>query len=337
MSTARTRSLLLVLGAAAALAAPASAGFTNPYTPPFRGQPFTEYGYWESFTYPFGGLNLPDEPNATTLDATLEQFDLSAFLTGGNIYSFQAPIVFELSDTVPSDLQEVALQISTKGSELDYAGVVLSYVDGQGQTQILPWTSYTELAKYPNFGFDVESLFVWDLSGVADEVKSYSIAFQAAAASMSLDAVVLDTRAASPVVNYCTAKVNSQGCLTSIGYLGSPSASSASAFVVSAQNLMPKSVGILIYGTTGPAAVPFQGGFVCMAPPVHRTPGQSTGGSAACSGTLALDFNALIQSGGNPALVAGAKVQTQFWSRDTGFAPPNASNLTDALEFVIQP
>ena len=68
----------------------------------------------------------------------------------------------------------------------------------------------------------------------------------------------------------------------------------------------------------------------------HQFSGGSTSGSD-CTGTFSYEFNALIVSGTNPALVLGQQVWAQYWSRDPGFAPPHNSNLTDALTFVIDP
>ena len=36
-------------------------------------------------------------------------------------------------------------------------------------------------------------------------------------------------------------------------------------------------------------------------------------------------------------LTAGTDVFTQFWSRDSGFAPPNSIGLTRGLRFLILP
>jgi hypothetical protein len=328
----------LATGALLFAAGTAWAGFTNPFTPTWRGQPGTEYGGWESFTSAFAGSNLPDLPQATTVDAVLVQHDPSAFLTAGNIYSFSAPLSLTLADTVPGPLLELYMQTSTKGAELDYANVMLRYVDGQGQPHLVPWTNYTELANTSGTGVSVESLFRWDVSALGTPITDYVIEFQGAASSMSLDAVTLDTRFSFAVQTYCTAKVNSQGCLTAIGYAGTPSASSSAPFDITASLIRPNVVGLLIYGTNGPAALPFQGGTLCIAPPVVRSAAQHAGGSGStpCSGSFTEDFNARIQSGVDPKLVAGQQVQAQYWSRDPGFPAATATNLTDALEFVIQ-
>jgi len=169
------RSAALVL--LTAFAAPVSADFTNPATPPWRGGPDTEFGRWENFSSAFGGSNLPDVPGSTSLDADLVQLDPSAFLVAGNIYSFAAPLVCRLSDTVPTPARTVWLQVSTRGNELDYAGVALHYVDSAGVARSLPWTRTTELARTHGSGVDVETLFEWDLLGVADFVGRALSAF----------------------------------------------------------------------------------------------------------------------------------------------------------------
>jgi probable HAF family extracellular repeat protein len=140
---------------------------------------------------------------------------------------------------------------------------------------------------------------------------------------------------------YCTAKVNSLGCTPVIVSTGIASASAASGFTIGAADVRNQKSGIFFYGTNGQQAVAFQGGTLCVKPPLKRTPIQSSGGAAApandCSGTYGVDFNAYMASGVDPNLVAGVAVDGQFWSRDTGFAPPNASGLTAAIHFVIQP
>ena len=146
---------------------------------------------------------------------------------------------------------------------------------------------------------------------------------------------------AQPVV-YCIAKMNSLGCTSAIGFWGTPSATAGSGFDVAAANVFSHKSGLLFYGLRGSALVPFQGGWLCVRPPLRRTPAQSSGGalpppSRDCTGAFSLDFNAWIASGADPALVAGQEVWAQYWSRDPGFPPPGGSNLTDALTFAIGP
>lgn len=133
---------------------------------------------------------------------------------------------------------------------------------------------------------------------------------------------------------YCTGKLNTQGCVPAIGFNGSPSASSAGAFLVTADLIVPNMLGILFYGQ-GQNNVAFNGGTLCAASPIKRLPIQNSGGALPCDGSYAYDFNQVIQGGGDPVLIVGAQVNAQFWYRD----PPSTfgSGLSNALEFVIQP
>ena len=74
-----------------------------------------------------------------------------------------------------------------------------------------------------------------------------------------------------------------------------------------------------------------------MTAPLKRLGGPTSGGSVGCTGSFATDFNVRIASGIDPWLVPGARICGQWWSRDNGFSAPNNTNLTDAIEFVIQP
>ena len=137
---------------------------------------------------------------------------------------------------------------------------------------------------------------------------------------------------------YCTAKVNSKGCLPTIWYTGSPSASHATAFRIRASNVVSSSPGMLIYSKAGADAKPFQGGFLCVRPPIKRTSLQNSGGSPPpkdCSGTFVFEFNDLIASGQDPELTEGQQVWTQYWYRDAD--SPSGTGLTDGLHFTICP
>ncbi|MCE9592891.1 MAG: hypothetical protein K8S98_01755 [Planctomycetes bacterium] len=137
----------------------------------------------------------------------------------------------------------------------------------------------------------------------------------------------------------CIAKTNSQGCVPTLTFAGTPSASSGSGFQVTSANVLGHKPGMFLYSLGGLQQTPFAGGFLCIRPPFKRTPVTSSGGSAGanCTGALALDFNAFVASGANPALIAGVTVDGQFWSRDAGFAAPNNVALSQAAHFGIGP
>ena len=134
------------------------------------------------------------------------------------------------------------------------------------------------------------------------------------------------------IATYCTAKLSSGWCLPEMGWSGIPSATSSSAFDVTASQILPNKSGLLFYGLQ-PHNGSFQGGTLCVKSPTVRTSLQNSGGSAACSGTYAYDFNARIQGGSDPNLQVGATVYAQYWYRDP--LDPYTTGLSDGLQFAI--
>ena len=106
--------------------------------------------------------------------------------------------------------------------------------------------------------------------------------------------------------------------------------------MITATDVLNNKNGSLIYGTA-PAAIPFQGGTLCVQTPFGRTPVTHSFGNAGpddCSGALAIDFNALLQA--NPAsAVACSSVYCQWFYRDPASA--TGYGFSDALQFVPQP
>lgn len=144
-------------------------------------------------------------------------------------------------------------------------------------------------------------------------------------------------------VVHCTAKTNSLGCVPQIESSGAPSASATSGFVVRSTQMRNNKTGLLLYGVSGAAATPFQGGLLCFQPPLKRSTGLFSGGSPSgqdCSGVFSLDVNSFARGllGGTPlpALsLVGTVVDCQFWGRDPGFPAPNNTQLSDALRFTV--
>jgi hypothetical protein len=147
-------------------------------------------------------------------------------------------------------------------------------------------------------------------------------------------------------ISYCTAKQNSLGCLPQIRGVGFSSASAGSGFLVQALSALNNKAGVLFYTDAGRAALPFTGGVLCVSTPLKRVSGLNSGGApppvANCSGLYSVDLNAFAVGGlgGNPApylTVPGTLVDAQFWGRDPGFAAPDNTQLSNALEFTIGP
>jgi len=143
---------------------------------------------------------------------------------------------------------------------------------------------------------------------------------------------------------YCTAKVNALGCLPTIGYTGTPTVGAPSGFVVSGTNVRNNKNGLLFYGTNGQAALPFQGGFLCVQSQIRRTPAVNSLGTPApandCTGVFSIDMNTFATGGlggsPSPALsVPGTVVNCQWWGRDPGFPAPNNTTLSDGLEYTL--
>lgn len=142
------------------------------------------------------------------------------------------------------------------------------------------------------------------------------------------------------VTYYCTAKVNSQGCLPALDTVGFPSMSDAAPFTIHAVNLVNGMNADLFVSQTGKTALPFNGGTLCLVAPLLDTPLGWTGGTTVgydCSGSLSFDLNALLQSGGVPGVAAGDTLWCQYFYRDVPHPDGTGTGLTEALELIVQP
>ncbi|MCE9596067.1 MAG: calcium-binding protein [Planctomycetes bacterium] len=154
-------------------------------------------------------------------------------------------------------------------------------------------------------------------------------------ANGAVDIFVRDENQPMPVV-YCTAKTNSLGCTPSIALLGATSASAGSGAQLKTTQVLGAKNGLYFHSTLTPVALPFHGGWLCVKAPTKRHAPKNSGGTAGtCNGVSSEDFNAYIASGADPALVAGATVSVQHWSRDP--AAPFGDGLSNAVRATIAP
>lgn len=131
---------------------------------------------------------------------------------------------------------------------------------------------------------------------------------------------------------YCQPKATTAFLSGFLTYDGDASASAGQGFLLIATQLAPNlsvasQVVWFAYSVQGPASVPFSGGTLCLAPPIARLAGPAQGGASR------IDFNTFIASGGDPALVAGAQVWAQAFSRSS----TGELFMTQGLTTVIAP
>lgn len=247
--------------------------------------------------------------------------------SGGCVYVYEhsAGSWIELAIVRPSlpSAQKFGAQVRIDADDLYVSSAT---TPGVWHFRRLPSGAWVELgvsSVQATSGWNVDS---FDVDGASMVVGARSV-YSASGAAYAYDT---DSPA---VCTYCTAKTTSSGCIPSMGWSGSTSVSSG-AFTLQASALQTNKFGLFFYGGhANPTA--FQGGTLCVATPLTRTPLTNTGGAATCSGTASLDFNAWISSGVDPLLVVGSRWAAQFWSRD-----PQSSfgtNLTNTLVFTLLP
>lgn len=199
-------------------------------------------------------------------------------------------------------------------------------------------------------GFEGAALAAQSIAGGCDiyfDARNPGLMSMVALHQSSADAIVvydLNVAITTPQ-RYCVAKTNSLGCLPSIGYAGSASASDPNPFEISAVNVLNNKNGISCY-SLNPGSNPFQDGVLCLnAPTARGTHIINAGGNSSgmdCSGVFAMNFNCLIPGNPqtcvlphDPRLSPGAVVYIQWWMRDPLSA--STTNLSDALAFSITP
>jgi uncharacterized membrane protein len=143
------------------------------------------------------------------------------------------------------------------------------------------------------------------------------------------------------VASYCTAGTTTNGCNAMLSASGTPSASGAGSFVITANGVEGQKQGLLFYGVSG-AAISAWGtttSFLCVKAPTQRMAVQNSGGTAgACDGLLASDWNAYIAA--NPTALGtpfafGDALYVQAWFRDP--PSPKTTALSNAVSVTVCP
>ncbi len=131
--------------------------------------------------------------------------------------------------------------------------------------------------------------------------------------------------------NYCTAKASSSACLASLT-TSDPAAlpvSGASDYSLIAVGVQGQRNGLIVSGVQGPALIPFQGGTLCVNPPLARSAVQNSGGTLGnCDGSLTVLLND-GSSSFDPG--PGTTVWAQAWYRDPLLGDGFDSALSDGI------
>ena len=148
------------------------------------------------------------------------------------------------------------------------------------------------------------------------------------------------TGSCGSVSTYCTAGTSANGCQATLSTSGSPSASAASGFTVTATNIEGNKDGLFFVGTNGPQANAWGNGtsFQCVVPPVKRFGLLATNGTNSnCDGTKSQDFNAYWNAAPAKNPGAGTVANAQLWYRDPLNSSNQTTSLSDAVEFTVCP
>ena len=107
-------------------------------------------------------------------------------------------------------------------------------------------------------------------------------------------------------------------------------------FTLVAAQVEAQQLGLFFVSPSGPAAVPFLGGTLCLGGSVLRLTPSNSGGAGACSGQLSTDANAWLAANQPNLRVPGQPFWAQCWFRDP-LAPIGQIGLSNALNYVLAP
>lgn len=260
--------------------------------------------------------------------------------TDWNIFARRfGPAGFPLGDPFQVNSNSSGHQRESRVAADPDGNFVITWTDWSGGNADIRARRYDNLAQPVGAEFTVNATTAGTQRrpSLAMDALGEKIIFCYEGPGTATDAFAINYLTYQPPIVYCTAKLNSAGCLPTVSSNGTPSATDAGAFDIEAQLVLNNKNGLLFYGYQSNSA-PFQGGTMCIQAPVKRTPVQDSGGNAPpndCSGSYSYDFNARIQSGADAGLVPGAVLYAQYWSRDP--SSPSTTGLTNAVSFEIRP
>lgn len=131
---------------------------------------------------------------------------------------------------------------------------------------------------------------------------------------------------------YCTAKTSTAGCVAQISTSSPmPPISGDNDYSVIVSGVQGQKNGLVAAGISGPGAIPFLGGTLCIQPPLQRGGLQNSGGATgtSCDGSMSSIINDGNAIPGGLDGLTGNTVWYQWWYRDP--SDVNGAALSDAV------
>ena len=182
--------------------------FVETEVPTWRGEVGSSYYGWETFTQAY---NAPNMNESGTPGGMLFNFAEGAFITStGNIYNQSGGLNVHVYGY--SALEQAVLNISTQGSEFDYAAVFLWVGDGvDGMMFSADDWAINYYEPIEGLGAIVNASFTWDTSSYEGAITEWAFMFNGTSPHNVLDAVSVDV---------FTGAVPGAGALFAFGFCG---------------------------------------------------------------------------------------------------------------------
>jgi hypothetical protein len=229
--------------------------------------------------------------------------------------------------------------------------IELGYACDQGTSVVLN-SAFDHVDSFPGWTFSsniIESpdLGLWSPEQLDFHLKPLSPCIDMGSPTLPPDpdgsradigALPYNAQYAETPTTYCTSKVHSGGCAPLVVTSGTPSLTGADDFVLGANLALDGMVGKFIWGLGPPQAAPFAGGYLCITPPLVRSPTLFTGGDGKatnCSGTFywPVDHDYMKSQSWLP----GQTLYAQAWGRDIHSPFPEKSQISNAVVFQVLP
>lgn len=191
---------------------------------------------------------------------------------------------------------------------------------------------------------DLDPLFVDQPGGDLHLASNASPSFNTGDPASPLDPDSTRADMGAYFFNTCTPSVVCQQpqvygpCAQEVALDGFASLSSPAPFVISLVGTPTQTFGLFFYGIGAPATVPNPFGTICVGAPYVRSTAILAGGNFAdgpCAGRFDFDFNAYLQAGLAPNVVAGSNVIGHLWYRNP--ASPVFASFSAGIQIPVCP